>query len=150
MGNRAFDNPETATPGNRLDRGSRTFAEPALLAAGLPTSLADALDDASLDPEIRKETDEALSLTGRDVGTPIIQFNPPDSITFSARSSVVSPTPGHGAPLGQRGGAHHLQFAGTEAEPSRATTTAKASSWDSRCRRHRGGSCTRGSPAGTS
>jgi hypothetical protein len=82
MGNRAFDDPVTATAGNGLDRGSRTFVEPALVAAGLPTSLADALDDDSFDPEIREETDEALSLTGRDVGTPIIQFNPPDGVAF--------------------------------------------------------------------
>jgi len=42
----------------------------------LPAALADALDDESLDAEIRAETDEALALTGKDVGTPIIHFEP--------------------------------------------------------------------------
>jgi hypothetical protein len=82
MGRLAFDDPTTATPGNGLDRGSHAFVEPALVAAGLPTSLADALDDDRFDPEIRRETDGALSLTGRDVGTPIIQFNPPEGVAF--------------------------------------------------------------------
>jgi hypothetical protein len=45
--------------------------------AGLPTDLAEALDDAALDDEIRAETEEALALTGRDVGTPILHFQPP-------------------------------------------------------------------------
>jgi Mycothiol-dependent nitroreductase Rv2466c len=31
---------------------------------------------------IRRETDEALALTGKDVGTPIIQFRPPDGVAF--------------------------------------------------------------------
>lgn len=82
LGTRAFDDPATATPGNDLDRGSRAFVEPALAAAGLPLALADALDDDSFDDVLRRETDEALSLTGRDVGTPIIQFSPPDGVAF--------------------------------------------------------------------
>ena len=32
--------------------------------------------------EIRQETDEALSLTGKDVGTPIIHFEPPAGVAF--------------------------------------------------------------------
>jgi hypothetical protein len=51
--------------------------EPLLRDAGLPTGLADALDDQTLDDEIRAETEEALALTGRDVGTPILHFQPP-------------------------------------------------------------------------
>src|SRR5262249_29246322 len=31
---------------------------------------------------IRAETDEALTLTGRDVGTPIIHFQPPEGVAF--------------------------------------------------------------------
>ena len=49
---------------------------------GLPVKLADALEDASLDDEIRAETEEALALTGRDVGTPILHFQPPDGTAF--------------------------------------------------------------------
>jgi hypothetical protein len=59
-------------------RGSRAFLEPLLAQAGLPAGLADALDDARWDDVIRAESDEALSLTGKDVGTPIIQFGPPE------------------------------------------------------------------------
>ena len=82
LGWRAFEDADTATPGNGIDRGSRAFVEPALQAAGLPISLADALEDVSYDAEIRNETDEALSLAGHDVGTPIIQFGPPDGVAF--------------------------------------------------------------------
>ena len=63
-------------------RGTREFAELILADAGLPAELADALDDETFDAEIRRETDEALSLTGKDVGTPIIQFRPPDGMAF--------------------------------------------------------------------
>src|SRR6202012_2515968 len=57
--------------------GTREFVEPILADAALPADLADALDDESFDAQIRLETDEALTLTGKDVGTPIIQFQPP-------------------------------------------------------------------------
>jgi hypothetical protein len=63
-------------------RGSRAFVEPLLERAGLPAGLADSLDDPRWDAEIRAEGDEALSLTGRDVGTPIIWFGPPDGTAF--------------------------------------------------------------------
>ena len=63
-------------------RGSRVFVEPLLAQAVLPAHLADALDDTRWDNEIRAEGDEALSPTGRDVGTPIIQFNPPAGTAF--------------------------------------------------------------------
>jgi hypothetical protein len=63
-------------------RGTRAFVQPILMEAGLPLELADALDDASWDAEIRRETDEALALTGKDVGTPIIHFEPPAGVAF--------------------------------------------------------------------
>ena len=63
-------------------RGTREFAEPILAEAGLPLELAKALDDESWDAEIQQETDEALSLTGKDVGTPIIHFEPPAGVAF--------------------------------------------------------------------
>jgi hypothetical protein len=63
-------------------RGSRAFVEPLLGQAGLPAELAGALDDPRWDDEIRAESDEALTLTGKDVGTPIIQFGPPDGTAF--------------------------------------------------------------------
>jgi hypothetical protein len=76
-----FDSPRAAKLTPQV-QGSRGFAEPLLARAGLPASLADALDDTSWDAELQAETDHALSLTGRDVGTPIIQFQPPDGIAF--------------------------------------------------------------------
>ena len=55
---------------------------PLLEAAGLPASLTDALFDESWDAIIEAETDDALSRTGKDVGTPIIHFQPPDGVAF--------------------------------------------------------------------
>ena len=48
---------------------------PVLAELGLDTGLADALDDATLDVELRHET-------GKDVGTPIIHFQPPAGMAF--------------------------------------------------------------------
>jgi 2-hydroxychromene-2-carboxylate isomerase len=62
--------------------GSRERAASILAEVGLPTALADAVDDASADAEIQAETDEALSLTGKDVGTPILHFRPPEGVAF--------------------------------------------------------------------
>src|SRR6202167_6184329 len=78
IGTQVFD----TEPDERQDRGSRSFLEPILTDLGLPAEAADALDDTSLDAELQRETDEALSLTGRDVGTPIIHFQPPDGVAF--------------------------------------------------------------------
>ena len=66
----------------REQRGTRAFVEPILADADLPLELAAALDQESWDPQIRRETDEALSLTGKDVGTPIIHFQPPTGVAF--------------------------------------------------------------------
>ena len=60
------------------DPGSREFTAPLLASAGLPADLADALDDPRWDAGIQAEGDEALALTGKDVGTPILHFSPPD------------------------------------------------------------------------
>jgi hypothetical protein len=82
IGARAFDAApadEHADPGYR---GTRAFVEPVLAEVGLPAGLADALDDESFDAELRAETDEALGLTGKDVGTPIIHFEPPTGVAF--------------------------------------------------------------------
>ncbi len=63
-------------------RGTREFVEPVLARAGLPVDLAAALDQESWDLEIGGETDAALALTGKDVGTPIIHFEPPTGVAF--------------------------------------------------------------------
>ena len=88
MGSRMFD---TNNHGDALDRGSAGFVEPILAEVGLPAELADALDDSSLDGLLRAESDEALALTGRDVGTPIIHFQPPAGVAFF--SPVISRLP---------------------------------------------------------
>ncbi len=63
-------------------RASRELVEQVLLSVELPVSLADALEDAGWDAEIQAEGDAALALTGKDVGTPILQFQPPTGIAF--------------------------------------------------------------------
>ena len=81
LGQRLFDSPpEPDTTGGRW--GTSEFLAPVLAGAGLPAELADALDADSFDPVLRAETDEALSLTGKDVGTPIIHFQPPTGVAF--------------------------------------------------------------------
>lgn len=83
VGAAGFD--RAATAEERIDpgyRGTPAFATAALAAAGLPGELAEALDDSSWDTEIQAETDEALSLTGKDVGTPILHFQPPAGVAF--------------------------------------------------------------------
>jgi 2-hydroxychromene-2-carboxylate isomerase len=73
---------EREPDGGEEQRGTRAYVEPVLAAAGLPIELAAALDDASWDAAIQAETDEALSLTGKDVGTPILHFRPPAGVAF--------------------------------------------------------------------
>lgn len=82
IGSRIFDTSREIDPLSASDQGARHMLEPLLRDAGLPVELADALDDAALDDEIRVETEEALALTGRDVGTPILHFQPPDGTAF--------------------------------------------------------------------
>lgn len=82
IGTRIFDTPRTEDPLSASDQGARRVLEPLLTQAGLPTEFADALDDAGLDAEIRAETEEALALTGRDVGTPILHFSPPQGTAY--------------------------------------------------------------------
>ena len=81
IGTRLFDTPRDDHL-SASDQGARHVLEPLLRDVGLPSDLADALDDATLDDVIRAETEEALALTGRDVGTPILHFRPPDGTAF--------------------------------------------------------------------
>jgi hypothetical protein len=96
LGARIFDAARGPDPDRTDDayRGTRDFLHPALSEAGLPLELADALDDESYDAELRRETDEALALTGKDVGTPIIHFEPPDGTAFFG--PVISRLPAQG------------------------------------------------------
>lgn len=79
MGSLVFDSePNPAALPTRLEQ----VAADALKQAGLPHELATALEEGAWDVEIRAETDEALALTGKDVGTPILHFEPPAGVAF--------------------------------------------------------------------
>ena len=82
--------PDTAADHAR--RGTQAFAAPVLATAELPVELVDALDDPRWDAVVQAETDEALALAGKDVGTPILQFVPPDGPAFFG--PVISRLPG--------------------------------------------------------
>jgi hypothetical protein len=85
LGARIFDSPpqQVAVRDDGLDvRGTAEFLTPVLDELDLPHSLVESLDDDARDLGIRAETDEALSLTGKDVGTPIIHVEPPEGVAF--------------------------------------------------------------------
>ena len=80
------DPPTKDSTGQKTERraswGTPEHVAPILASLDLPASAADALADSSWDTLIEAETDEALALTGKDVGTPIITFEPPDGLSF--------------------------------------------------------------------
>jgi 2-hydroxychromene-2-carboxylate isomerase len=83
LGAEVFDRaPVPDAAGDHGRRGTAEFVAPVLAGLGLPADLADALDDTSQDALIQAETDEALALTGKDVGTPILHFEPPQGVAF--------------------------------------------------------------------
>ena len=57
------------------------------------SDLAESLDDTSWDAEIEAETAEARALTGTDVGTPILHFEPPKGVAFFGPVISRHPTP---------------------------------------------------------
>lgn len=61
--------------------------------AGLPTEWARAVHDDGYDSLIAQETELALSRTGKDVGTPIITFNPGAANEASFFGPVISTIP---------------------------------------------------------
>jgi hypothetical protein len=81
IGTRLFDTPRDSKLSAK-DQSARFLVDPLLADLGLPGDLADALDDNTFDDVIRAETEEALTLTGRDVGTPILHCQPPGGTAF--------------------------------------------------------------------
>ena len=76
LGQRLFETGAGGKWAAGRDRDIPAFVAPVLADAGLPHELVGALDDDAQDAVIRAETEEALALTGRDVGTPILHFEP--------------------------------------------------------------------------
>jgi 2-hydroxychromene-2-carboxylate isomerase len=62
-----------------------------LSSCGFDPELAAAADDDRFDDELRGSTERALSLAGRDVGTPVIAVDPPDGPAFFG--PVISEVP---------------------------------------------------------
>ena len=89
-GSELFDSP----PGRQADlrRDTGAFVSPILEQLGFPVALAGAVADESFDVELQAETDQALALTGRDVGTPILHFDPPEGTALFG--PVISRLPG--------------------------------------------------------
>ncbi len=75
-----WDQPEGTGAHKRLSTPDHV-AE-VLTTAGLSTDYTDALDNTEWDTLLDGETELALSRTGRDVGTPIVTFQPPDGLSF--------------------------------------------------------------------
>ncbi|MFJ6001673.1 hypothetical protein [Arthrobacter sp. NPDC092385] len=97
LGTRIFDTRKDDSDGGH--RGTAEFLLPILAELGLPQALAEALEETSRDAVIQTETDEALSLTGKDVGTPIIHFDPPEGVAFFGPVISRLPGPGEAAEL---------------------------------------------------
>jgi hypothetical protein len=72
------------------DRG--LFAE-AVAAAGLPAALAGAADDDVHDDLLREETELALTRAGRDLGTPVVTFDPGTADEGSFFGPVIDHVP---------------------------------------------------------
>jgi hypothetical protein len=79
LGRRIFD----AADGPARDpAGARAVATEALAELDLPAALLAALDDTGRDAALQAEGEEALALTGKDVGTPILHISPPEGAAF--------------------------------------------------------------------
>lgn len=66
----------------REELEDQNFFTRILSEAGLNGSLAEAVGDSTWDDEIGLETELALTRAGKDVGTPVITFAPPDGPSF--------------------------------------------------------------------
>lgn len=73
--------------------GDFSVIDESIVAAGLDPKLAAAADDAGHDAFLRAETDAALARTGRDVGTPIITFDPGTPHEASVFGPVIARIP---------------------------------------------------------
>lgn len=97
FGHSHWDLPQGSGMGDRLS--STDHVAEVLRAAGLPEHFAESLDDTSWDEMLDAESEMALSRTGRDVGTPIITFQPPDGLSFFGPVISRVPEPAEAGPL---------------------------------------------------
>nr|WP_188544015.1 hypothetical protein [Rhodococcus trifolii] len=81
LGTRIFDSAPDPDEDTGF-RGTAEFLAPVLDELGLADTHLAALDDSVWDTVIQGETDAALALTGKDVGTPILHFEPPEGVAF--------------------------------------------------------------------
>ncbi len=85
--------------GMNARRSTPEHVEQVLSAVGLPTRFVESLDDAGWDAMLDAESELALTRTGRDVGTPIITFRPPDGLSFFGPVISRVPTDDEAVPL---------------------------------------------------
>lgn len=76
-----------------LVNDTKKFLDAVVIDAGLPGEIAAAYEDTTHDEVIRFETEAALSKTGKDVGTPILTFNPKSAHEASLFGPVISRAP---------------------------------------------------------
>ncbi len=82
LGTRVFDRTPVEAAQDPGGAARTELVAEVLTEVGLPPALADALDDDHRDAALQAETDEALALAGKDVGTPILHFQPPGGVAF--------------------------------------------------------------------
>ena len=80
-----------------IDRQAPVLREPAGIAAildelDLDPALAEASETAAFDDDVRADTELALTRAGRDLGTPVLTFNPPDGFSFFGPVIAKAPT----------------------------------------------------------
>ena len=85
--------------GMRQKLGTVAHITDVLNAVGLPPAFAAAADDPRWDVELEAETELALSRTGRNVGTPIITFEPPEGLSFFGPVISRIPSDAEAVPL---------------------------------------------------
>ncbi|TDC18785.1 disulfide bond formation protein DsbA [Streptomyces sp. 8K308] len=78
---------------NRKQERDRATIEEALMAAGLPASLADAAESTEYDERLRASHKEGIDLVGQDVGTPVIAVPGSDGRQIAFFGPVVTPAP---------------------------------------------------------
>jgi 2-hydroxychromene-2-carboxylate isomerase len=91
--------PEEQGGPSRSRIGTDEQIEAVLTSLGMDTAYVDAANDTSWDADIEADTEHALSHTGRDVGTPIITFKPPNGLSFFGPVISRVPTDEEAVPL---------------------------------------------------